>query len=283
MTYPQYYAQDVDNLDDQDIVWLFHPNALPISKLCHLLLTTPTSSPFIASDWHCDLHCLLTQAKVIAGDNTELFLKCRGSTNPYECLGKGSFINRSAMKLVNLDAIFDLLTPNTVNTSTFADICGGPGGFTEYILKRRSATSSRCVGLGITLRHPQPHSCNWHLDHLNAPPMISIQDEAEYISARSECEFIVTYGTDATGDILSSANMHHFMRLAHQLTPPISLVVADGGTLEGRDCDTQGAQGYALLMHQIAAAVGVLRPCGEAVFKVFGLHEVSSFFRSLFT
>ena len=55
----------------------------------------------------------------------KIFEELRGKTNPYEGLSKGCFLNRSAMKLINLDYIFSLIEPsvisdNDIDRSAFA-------------------------------------------------------------------------------------------------------------------------------------------------------------------
>ena len=72
-----------------------------------------------------------------------LFTKARRLTNKFEVLGKGRrFINRSAMKLANMDHFLKLIIPPPSSESKaesssssdddchfvgFADLCGGPG------------------------------------------------------------------------------------------------------------------------------------------------------------
>lgn len=100
------------------------------------------------------------------------FRRARDAANVYECVGAGPFVCRSAMKLVELDAQFGLGhraatlsaaasaseggNSDTVGTCddevtkfTFGDLCGGPGGFSEYLLWRYGTTGVQ--GWGITL------------------------------------------------------------------------------------------------------------------------------------
>jgi len=68
------------------------------------------------------------------------FLPARTRANPYEKIGKSVFQNRAAVKMANLDVLFDLLKPVHPEQSqlvNFADVCAGPGGFSEYMLWRR--------------------------------------------------------------------------------------------------------------------------------------------------
>ena len=75
-------------------------------------------------------------------------LKARTRSNPYETIRGAFFLNRAAMKMANLDAICDWMFTNPVSDTGnslvardeplyFADVCAGPGGFSEYVLWRR--------------------------------------------------------------------------------------------------------------------------------------------------
>lgn len=66
----------------------------------------------------------------------------RGKGNMFEKVDKGPFLCRAAMKMANLDAILnhELTNPMTRDGHPvlglpdlfyFADVCAGPGGFTE--------------------------------------------------------------------------------------------------------------------------------------------------------
>ena len=95
------------------------------------------------------------------------FWSARAFANPMEALGEcrneglnQMFINRSAIKLANLDAMLGFeLTNSRVNDSggtnhfLFADLCGAPGGFSEYIMKRirSKGNDCDCRGYGISL------------------------------------------------------------------------------------------------------------------------------------
>ncbi|CAN0038687.1 unnamed protein product [Ectocarpus sp. 4 AP-2014] len=137
--------------------------------------------------------CLHEQLSSVKGAFDEIpaavFKRARSACNPAEALGRGSFLNRSAMKLANIDTIVDgLLTlpcggaheqgmgeqdkpaaldrgchveplqPKKPRPSLpaapallFADLCGGPGGFSEYLLRRRRKLGLPARGWGISL------------------------------------------------------------------------------------------------------------------------------------
>ncbi|CAN0190051.1 unnamed protein product [Ectocarpus sp. 6 AP-2014] len=138
--------------------------------------------------------CLHEQLSSVKRDFDEIpaavFKRARSACNPAEALGRGSFLNRSAMKLANIDAIVDgkltlpcvgsneqglgeegkpaaldkgchvePLQPKKPHPSLpaappllFADLCGGPGGFSEYLLRRRRKLGLPARGWGISLR-----------------------------------------------------------------------------------------------------------------------------------
>lgn len=88
--------------------------------------------------------------------------QARTRSNPFETIRGGIFLNRAAMKMANLDAVCDWmftrpLDPMGVSIVKedeplwFADVCSGPGGFSEYVLWRKGW---RCKGFGFTLKGP---------------------------------------------------------------------------------------------------------------------------------
>lgn len=72
----------------------------------------------------------------------------RFRSNPYETIGSVIFLNRAAVKMANMDAVFDFMftKPTKPNGESavdkkeilyFADVCAGPGGFSEYVLYKK--------------------------------------------------------------------------------------------------------------------------------------------------
>lgn len=130
----------------------------------------------------------------------------RSKSNPFELIGKAFFINRSAVKLANLDSSCNLLG-STESAFHFADLCSGPGGFSDYITWKRGS-NGRVYGYGITLRGP-----------LDFDPSLAIR--------RS---FHVVYGPSGTGDICNPENMDAFVSKVVSGTGSqgVHLVTADG-------------------------------------------------------
>lgn len=155
------------------------------------------------------------------------FCWARDASNPYEAIGRGRFLNRSAMKLVNMDHVFRLTTPSIPSdVFTFADICGGPGGFSEYLLWKHSQLQQPVHGFGISLRGTT--SCDWRL-----PPINSHKDRAKQ-------SFEICDGADGTGNLYKLANIHTFRdRIQDKHPSGVDLVVADGGFSDVRDQSDQ--------------------------------------------
>lgn len=146
----------------------------------HAERSPPSGSPFCACE--APLREQLSRAKEEFDDvPVAVFKRVRSACNPAEALGSGSFLNRSAMKLANIDAILGGLLaqvylpgrrsrdnageetgkPEHEKGATgqpplqFVDLCGGPGGFSEYLLRRRRQLGLPSRGWGISLREDE--------------------------------------------------------------------------------------------------------------------------------
>nr|CAD7193950.1 unnamed protein product [Timema douglasi] len=111
----------------------------------------------------CDSNIL---RNVISGKNVfdqldpHEMMKARTRSNPFETIRGGIFLNRAAMKMANMDKVFDFMFTKPVDEMGeslvapgellyFADVCAGPGGFSEYVLWR---CGWQAKGFGFTLR-----------------------------------------------------------------------------------------------------------------------------------
>lgn len=91
----------------------------------------------------------------------------------------------------------------------FADICAGPGGFTEYLLSQRPLTS---CGYGFTLKGKDDFK------------------KERMIMGPAEC-FIPHYGVHEDGDIYRNANIDSFADFVRKNSGQpagLDLVTADG-------------------------------------------------------
>ena len=191
------------------------------------------------------------------------FLASRQRSNPFELIKGEMFQNRAALKMAELDTItnrlFTTLPPPPPTATSpplpslfhFADICAGPGGFSEYMLTR---WKWRAKGYGFTLRTPP--SCDFlpHKFNSNAP-------------AHS---FRGYYGVDGTGDITSTANVR---RLADDTRAEVSdgvhVCMADGGfDVTGAE-NKQELLSQQLILCECIAALSVVRVGGHFACKLF--------------
>ena len=225
------------------------------------------------------------------------FEQSRRACDPFEALGEGRdrglnnhlFMNRSAIKLANIDALLGFcLTPTTSTldedhnnciqndtdcsrTLVFADLCGAPGGFSEYIQWRcHSFGINACWGYGMSLMgtNEQGSGLAWKL-----------HDEAYRDSRGMYTQYRICSGVDGSGDIHRWENVQHLQQMIHcdntqqlySLQPgKVHLVVADGGFDSQRDAENQEEVAQKLVVCEVAAALALLERGGIFVLKLFG-------------
>jgi cap1 methyltransferase len=207
------------------------------------------------------------------------FVEARRACNPYEVLGEGQsgglnnlFMNRSAIKLANVDALLDfyLTRYSGEGPFVFADLCGAPGGFSEYILRRCHAIQiPACRGYGMSLTGVNEYGQGtpWKLQ------------DAVYFENGTCCQYRVFEGADGTGDIFSWENVQALRKQLVDDSPqsdhqpeetPVHLVLADGGFDAQRDSELQEELSQKLVVCEVAAGLALLRPGGTMVVKMFG-------------
>jgi hypothetical protein len=132
----------------------------------------------------------------------------RDTLYPLDRKGSSRFWNRAGDKLMQLVESVELLT--SLRSTTFIDVCGGPGAFTQLILRYKRLRQQRsppravhctdsahaatsplprtrlgkqpCRGYGMTLRMPNtPKSDAWY-------PMLE-----------NDPNFTISFGVDGTG------------------------------------------------------------------------------------
>lgn len=201
------------------------------------------------------------------------FTEARSACNPFEVLGEGKhngmnrhFMNRSAVKLANIDAIMDfgLIQPHGLQGDpfVFVDLCGAPGGFSEYVTMRCCDHGIRTIqGYGMSLCGTNEHGkgLKWKLS------------DGVWYDRGSNCSYKVCTGNDGTGDIYKWSNVLHLKEMMkHDGSSEAHLVVADGGFDAQRDSENQEALSQKLLVCEAAAAMFCLRRGGTMVLKMFG-------------
>ncbi|KAI7903283.1 FtsJ-like methyltransferase-domain-containing protein [Cokeromyces recurvatus] len=175
------------------------------------------------------------------------FCTARTKANPFERIGTAHFMNRAATKLAALDALFALTTTKNNNSVfRFVDICGGPGGFSEYLLWRVQSWGGQGEGYGITL--PTRDEMNWHTEKFCVPH-----------------DSLVT----VDGDICQEEDRNKFERIVGDNL--VDLAVADGGLdFSGRE-DKQEELMQRLILCELLVALSCLRKGGLFVCKCFDM------------
>ncbi|CAM4677030.1 unnamed protein product [Leuciscus chuanchicus] len=213
------------------------------------------------------LHLLLRCKSVFDDLEGEEMRRARTRSNPYETIRGAFFLNRAAMKMANMDHVFDYMFTNPKDSQGkpltrdkegellyFGDVCAGPGGFSEYVLWRRGWHAK---GFGMTLKG----SNDFKLEDFYAAP--SELFEAYYGEG----------GIDGDGDITRPENISAFRNFVLDSTEGRGLhfLMADGGfSVEGQE-NIQEILSKQLLLCQFLTAMSVVRPGGHFVCKTFDL------------
>lgn len=146
-------------------------------------------------------------------------------------------ISRGIIKMANLDYIFNL----SKRISTFGDVCGGPGGFVEFML----FSNETAIGYGLTLNNTIDKY------YINSP------------------RFLPIYGPKNDGDILKAEVRDVFPR-------GLDLVIADGGLDVNGNENEQEILHLCLYVAQIKLGLMCTRVGGTFVMKFFDTHTHNS-------
>ncbi|CAH1979734.1 unnamed protein product [Acanthoscelides obtectus] len=184
--------------------------------------------------------------------------KARSKANPFETIRSVYFMNRAALKMANIDAatnfMFSRIDENEHHKSHpgpfyFADICAGPGGFTEYILWRRQWFFK---GFGLTLKEEN----NFRLHESTCASPVSFQ---------------AIYGKDDDGNVCSPDNIEDFRdRIKHETGGKgVHFLMADGGfSVDGNE-NLQEILSKNIYICQCVVALQVICNNGHFVTKLF--------------
>ncbi|KAH8552602.1 FtsJ-like methyltransferase-domain-containing protein [Umbelopsis sp. PMI_123] len=191
-----------------------------------------------------------------------MFTLARSRTNPFDKIDRAIFMNRAATKMAVLDVTFNLMAvSNPSQIFRFADVCGGPGGFSEYLLWRAHTSGQRIHGYGITLKGESDKE--WTLDKFH--PDSNVKESLTIVD-----------GQDNTGDICNPDNIAAFAAVVQQDSVGVDLVVADGGiSFEGQQ-DKQELLARQLLVCQIVVMLRCLQKGGKFVCKFFDITQEST-------
>ncbi|XP_036447172.1 LOW QUALITY PROTEIN: cap-specific mRNA (nucleoside-2'-O-)-methyltransferase 1 [Colossoma macropomum] len=215
-----------------------------------------------------DLLQLLLRCKSVFDDlEGEEMRRARTRSNPYETIRGAFFLNRAAMKMANMDHVFDNMFTNPKDGQGkplvrdkegellyFGDVCAGPGGFSEYVLWRKRWHAK---GFGMTLKGAN----DFKLEDFYAAP--SELFEPYYGEG----------GVEGDGDITRPENITAFRNFVLENTERRGLhfLMADGGfSVEGQE-NIQEILSKQLLLCQFLVALSVVRTGGHFVCKTFDL------------
>lgn len=191
-------------------------------------------------------------------------IHARSRSNPFEKIKRCIFQNRAAVKIANLDAILDFMFTNPVDEEGkslvkdllyFADICAGPGGFSEYVLWRKKWQAK---GIGFTLRNADDFQ-------LNA------------FSAGDTETFETYYGIHGDGNILDPANIISLANYVLNQThgTGVHFLMADGG-FSVEEKNIQEITCKQLYLCQCLAALTLVQEGGNFVIKLFDVFTLFS-------
>lgn len=168
-----------------------------------------------------------------------------------------TFLNRCTIKLAELDVMSQRAISHAHKFTKkrsylrFLDLCGGPGGFTEYLLLMHRWD---CKGLGITLRGPSDYQI--HKFHSNAL-----------------CSSFVSF-TDiemSEGNILQSETQQSLINILRAKLDKVDLVLADGAyDIDGNE-ENQELNLIPLLLAELYLSFQSLEDNGTLLIKFFNI------------
>lgn len=165
------------------------------------------------------------------------------------------FTNRAAIKLANINFTAGCqLTraPSRGDRLHYADLCAGPGGFSEFLRGAHSGRAYTVCGYGLTLRGPDDF-------------------QTRCIAPSANFHFTAIYGPAGTGDICDEATQNEFIERVMRATDGegVSFVLADGGfDVRGQE-NAQELLSRQLYLCQTLVALSVLARDGRLVLKLF--------------
>ncbi|XP_076396759.1 cap-specific mRNA (nucleoside-2'-O-)-methyltransferase 1-like [Megachile rotundata] len=246
---------------EQDMKWIKSPNnSLPSLNSMMLWLQKGPKKLVIEDETQfCDenmlrniLHIKSTLYK-IHDDIRHVRTRC----NTFETIRNAFFLNRSAVKMANMDKACNFMFTKPAGLKNnellyFADVCAGPGGFSEYVLWRKKWHAK---GFGLTLKNID----DFELNKFQAGP----------------CEtFHPYYGPKGDGDIFDPSNQKAFRNLimTHTHGKGVHFMMSDGAfEIEEGQESLQEIFLKQIYLCQCLVALMVVREGGHFVTNIFDL------------
>jgi cap1 methyltransferase len=204
---------------------------------------------------------ILESKSVFDNLGAEEMRRARTKSNPFETIRGNIFLNRAAVKMANMDSMFDFMFTNPVDEAGkslvgendllyFADVCAGPGGFTEYVLNRKKWEAK---GFGFTLKGENDFKLH------------------DFFAGGPET-FSPFYGINDDGNVYDPENIRSLDELVKDETDSgVHFMMADGGfSVEGQE-NIQEILSKQLYLAQCLVALTVVRTKGHFVVKLFDL------------
>jgi len=167
--------------------------------------------------------------------------------------------NRAGEKLAELVKAVGLLD-GIAPGSTFLDLCGGPGAWSQYLLGQRHR------GFGFTLRSGAGAEEDWQAE----------TKDDWYPDLLRHPQWQPLWGADGTGDLLKPENLLHLARSLHD-AGGATLCLADGGFSDKAiPPNLLELHFYRLLLAELLTAACCLLPGGRFVCKLYSSFSAST-------
>jgi cap1 methyltransferase len=184
--------------------------------------------------------------------NGNVYYQVRDEIFPEDKRGSAQFWNRAGDKLWQVHEIIGLF--DGITETHFFDICGGPGSFSQVLLKQ-SPGAPRVRGYGITLMH-------------------SLKD-SWYTQLQNDKRFKIFCGEDGSGNVYVPENLIQVEKGLEN--EKINLVVADGGfgimkNAEGQHVENlQELYSGRIILSEFLLMMKILQPKGHFVCKLYDI------------
>lgn len=243
-------SDDLDNLSRDDLEeWIVVGN-----KIATIDHETKFCDPEI-------LENVLAQKSLFDNLGADDMRCARTRSNPFETIRGSIFQNRAAVKMANIDARFEFMftSPKDEQGNSlirendllyFADVCAGPGGFSEYVLWRKKWYAK---GFGFTLRAENDFKLH------------------EFLSGHPET-FDPYYGDKGDGNVYDPDNINSLTDyVLKQTGVGVHFMMSDGGfSVEGQE-NIQEILSKQLYLCQCLVALSIVRENGHFVTKLFDI------------
>lgn len=246
---------------EEDIAWIScSEKSLPDSKeISSWLQLGPKKRTIDDETMFCDRDIVanVINAKSVFDklDSVEM-RRARTRCNPYETIRGSIFLNRAAVKMANIDKACDFMftSPEGLQNKEllyFADVCAGPGGFSEYVLWKKKWHAK---GFGFTLKNENDFKL------------------ADFYAGSPET-FHPFYGPKDDGDVFEPSNQRAFadMIMKHTNGKGVHFMMSDGGFSVEDQENMQEILSKQLYLCQCLVALMIVRVRGHFVTKLFDL------------